>query len=233
MQSPMKIILFYLFSFSIFSFGTLFLFGEEDEFAKLDITSDKLPVKKESDQWLRITVPFKLVNHPRLEALQGSRPSTLSQAFNPKFIDDVKVKLWICFANKFKQNLLGSRGSFKDSDFYQYYDAEIEYQTLDFDRTTKNAVFLFPTMVAERDGFLGAKVKPIGYVIEISHADSNFELSNAVYFDYRGATKEILESFKSQAVSKSSENKGVLIPAHTIDASYLAGMGPVKVGDKK
>ncbi|MDG1138607.1 MAG: hypothetical protein P8N49_03720 [Opitutales bacterium] len=229
----MKIILFSLLSFAFFSIGSLFVLGEEDKFAKLDITNGNLSIKKQSDQWLRITVPFKLVSHPRIEALEGRRPLTLSQAFNPKFIDDIKVKLWICFANKFKQNLLRSTSNLKDSDFYQYYDAEIEYLTLDFDRSTKNAIFLFPTTIAERDGFLGANVKPVGYVVEISHADSNFKLSNAVYFNYRGATEEILESFKSQALSESPENKGVLVPAHKIDASYLVGMGPVKTADER
>ena len=215
---------------AMFAFPGLGLFGEEDEFLELDITT-KLPIKKLNDSWIQITVPFKFLKHPRLEALNGSRPTTISQAFNPKFINDIKVKLWICFPNKYKQNLLGSNASLKETDFYQYYSAEVEYRTLEFERSTKNANFLFPTPIAERDGFLEASIKPVGYVIEISHKGSNFDISNSVYFNYRGATPQVLESFRTQAVSKSSENKGVLLPAHEISMNYLDGMGPVKTRD--
>ena len=226
----MKIILSSFFFVSFFFFGAFFAFGEIDKIAKLDISSNKLPIKKESDQWIRITVPFKFLSHPKIADLQGSRPSTLNQAFNPDFIDNVKVKLWICFANKFKQNLLGSGNNLKDADFYQYYSSEIEYLTLEFDRSTKNATFLFPTAIAERDGFLQSSIKPVGYVIEILHEESKLELSNAAYFNYRGVTENILETFISEAISKSSENEGVLVPAHKINPSYLIGMGPVNVG---
>ncbi len=216
---------------SLLFLGVFRSFGEEDEFAKLDITSNKLPIQKESDLWLRINVPFKLLKHPRLEALNGRRPATIEQAFNPKYLDDVKVKLWICFANKFKQNLLSSENKFSDADFYQYYSAEVEYRTLEFDRSTKNAVFLFPAAIAERDGFLEAYVKPVGYVIAISHQGTELSLSNSVFFNYRQVTPQILESFKAQSLSKSKENQGVLIPAHEVSMEYLNGMGPVKSKD--
>ena len=226
----MKIFLSSLLFVSFFFIGAFFAFGETDKIAKLDISSNKLPIKKESDQWLRISVPFKFLIHPKIAALQGSRPSSLNQAFNPDFIDNVKVKLWICFANKFKQNLLGSGNNLKDADFYQYYSSEIEYLTLEFDRSTKNATFLFPTAIAERDGFLQSSIKPVGYVIEILHAESKLKLSNSAYFNFRGVTENILETFTSEAISKSSENEGVLIPAHKINPNYLIGMGPVNVG---
>ena len=49
--------------------------GEEDEFVELDITSNKIPIQKESDQWLRISVPFKLKKHPRMKHLmEGDHP---------------------------------------------------------------------------------------------------------------------------------------------------------------
>jgi len=225
----MKIFLSTLLFTSYCWMGPLFVFGEYDKIAKLDISSNKIPIKKESDQWLRVSVPFKFQNHPKILALKGSRPNSLSQAFNPKFINNVKVRLWICFANKFKQSLLGSGNNFKDSDFYQYYSSEIEFLTLDFDRSTKIANFLFPSAIAERDGFLQSSIKPVGFVVEILHDDTILELSNSVYFNYRGATEEILEKFKSEALSKSADNEGILIPAHTIDQSYLIGMGPVNM----
>ncbi len=213
---------------SMFAFPSQGLFGEKDEFLKLDITS-KLPIKKLNDSWILISVPFKFkTTHPRVKALNGSRPTTITQAFNPKFINDIKVKLWICFLNKYNQNLLGSNASLKETDFYQYYSAEVEYRTLEFETSTKNANFLFPTPIAERDGFLESTIKPVGYVIEISHNGTNFDISDSVYFNYRGATPQVLESFRTQAVSKSSENKGVLLPAHEISMNYLDGMGPVK-----
>ena len=125
--------------------------GEEDEFVELDFTSNKIPIQKESDQWLRISVPFKLKKHPRIEALNGRRPSSLSEAFNPKFINNIKVKIWICFPNKFKQDLLSSANMVYQ--FYQYYSAEVEYLTLS-SIDPQDATFLFPTPIAERDGFL-------------------------------------------------------------------------------
>ena len=224
----MKIPFLFLLSISCLSFGYLSATVEEDKFVKLDIVSNKLSIKKESDRWLRISVPFKFINHPKIEALNGRRPSTVSQAFNPKYINDVKVKLWLCFTNKFKQNLLSSNNNLKDSDFYQYYSAEVEYLTLEFDRSTKNATFLFPASIAERDGFLETYVKPVGYIVEISHAGKAFQISNSIYFNYRGVTDQILDTFKAQAISKSSENEGILLPAHKVNESYLSGMGTVK-----
>lgn len=224
----MKIPFLFLLSISYFLFGYLSATGEEDKFVKLDIVSNKLSIKKEGDRWLRISVPFKFINHPKIEALNGRRPNTVSQAFNPKFINDIKVKLWICFANIFKQNLLSSGNNLKDSDFYQYYSAEVEYLTLEFDRSTKNAIFLFPAAIAERDGFLEAYVKPVGYIVEISHAGEAFQISNSIHFNFRGANDQILETFKAQAISKSSENEGILLPAHKVNESYLSGMGTLK-----
>lgn len=204
-------------------------YANEDEFAKLDIISNKIPIQKENDLWLNISVPFKFLKHPRLESLNGRRPSTIEGAFNPKFINNVKVKLWICFENKFKKDLLGTSSGQKDTDYYQYYDSEVEYQTLEFDRSTKTANFLFPAAIAERDGFLEAYVKPVGYVIEISYDGEEFALSDGIYFNYRGATPQVLESFKSQAKSQSTKNKGILIPAHEISMNYLQGMGPPRM----
>ena len=133
--------------------------------------------------------------------------------------------------NNYKKNLLRSAGDFKETDFYQYYYSEVEYQTLEFDTSTKEAQFLFPAAIAERDGFMEAYVKPVGYVIEISHDGTSYELSDSVYFNFRGVTPQVLESFRTQAVSKSSANKGVLLPAHKVSMDLLNDMGPVKDND--
>jgi len=55
----MKIFLSTLLFTSYCWMGPLFVFGENDKIAKLDISSNKIPIKKESDQWLRVSVPFK------------------------------------------------------------------------------------------------------------------------------------------------------------------------------
>ena len=44
------------------------------------------------------------------------------------------------------------------SEFYQYYSSEIELLTIKADRNKKYATFLFPSAIAERDGFLNTYV---------------------------------------------------------------------------
>jgi hypothetical protein len=104
----------------------------------------------------------------------------------------------------------------------------VEFSTVEIDRANKNAYFLFPALVAERDGFLTGYVNLIGYAVEISSEGSTFDMSNSIFFDkYRD--QEILEKFKEQAKANSERNKGVLVPAHTISMNYLDGTGPVKL----
>jgi len=89
-----------------------------------------------------------------------------------------------------------------------------------------SAHFLFPAAIAERDEFGGSYPEILGYAVEFSRKGTILEASEAIKFDsYR--QEEVLEKFKSEAFSKSSQNDGILIPAHKIDQSFLRDLGPV------
>ena len=125
------------------------VYSAEDEFVRL---TDKVTVTKATDNWLKATVSFALVKHPKLETAQRSRPATVEEALNLEYLDNVKVKLYLCFSNEYKKKLI-KNSRLQDALFYQYYSAEIEYLTIKIDRSTKTANFLLPAPLAERDGF--------------------------------------------------------------------------------
>ena len=86
---------------TLFLTSSLFVSAAEDEVAKL---ANKVTVVKESDMWLRVTVPFNLVSHPRMTSSGNSRPTSISDAYNPEFINNLKVKVYLCFANEYNKN---------------------------------------------------------------------------------------------------------------------------------
>ena len=190
--------------------------AQVDKFAKI---GSRVIFAIENESWIRISVPFNLLTNPKLEAANGRRPTTVESAFNPEYINDVKVKLFVCFTNEFKKKIL--RGSsFLDSQFYQYYSAEQTFETVKLDRNTKYANFLFPAAIAERDGFGGSYVNPTGYVIEISIEGQQLEISNSTMFEkYRD--ESTLLKFKQQAVTNSASNQNILVPAHQVYPSYF------------
>ena len=107
-----------------------------------------------------------------------------------------------------------------DSQFYQYYSAEVDFKAVKIERTTKYANFMFPSSVAEKDGFGGNYVNPVGYAIEIMVEGVPVEISNSIMFDkYRD--EATLEKFKQQAEQKSTTSMGVLLPAHHVFPSYF------------
>ncbi len=200
------------------------LFSAPDEYVKL---AGKVVVTKESDMWLKATVPFVTVAHPKAQTYLKKRPTTIQEVMNVEFLDNLKVKLYLCFSNEHQKKTLRS-STLTDAQFYQYYSAEVEYLTVQVDRNTKNAHFLFPALLAERDGFFkGGYVKLVGYAVEISQNDVPFEISESIFFDkYR--TEEILNKFKAQAAANSDKNRGLLMPAHLVDSSYLDATTVVK-----
>lgn len=195
-----------------------------DEFVKL---TGKVTVSKLDDKWIKASVPFGIILHPKAQAYSRSKPTGLSDVINLEFMDNIKVKIYLCFSNEFKKKSLRS-SKLSDAQFYQYYSAEIEYLTIKVDRNTKNAHFLFPAVMAERDGFYkGGYVKLVGYAVEISQNDVPFEISESIFFDgYR--QEDILNKFKAQAVEKAEANKNLLLPAHLLDQSYLDSSAVVK-----
>lgn len=199
------------------------LFANEllpDQIIKLD---GKIAATQESEQWLKITVPFLINQHPDLLKLEGKKPESLEEMFNPDFISGIKIRLWISFMNEFNRSAL--RGDKKDVRYFEYFSAEIDCLALEIDRKTKRAEFLFPSTIAKMME-LGNYPKLTGYVVEFVRDGEVFEISESVSF-LNYDKEEYLEKYRMEAVNKSSENEGILIPAHQVDSAYLNNLGPV------
>jgi len=199
------------------------LFANEllpDQIIKLD---GKIAVTQESEQWLKITVPFLINQHPDLLKLEGRKPESLEEMFNPDFISGIKIRLWISFMNEFNRSAL--RGDKKDVRYFEYFSAEIDCLALEIDRKTKRAEFLFPSTIAKMME-LGNYPKLTGYVVEFVRNGEVFAISESVSF-LNYDKEEYLEKYRMEAVNKSSENEGILIPAHQVDSAYLNNLGPV------
>ena len=79
----------------------------------------------------------------------------------------------------------------------------------------------------EKGNYVSAYIKPVGYVVEILYDGIPLKLSDSIFFDkYR--EERILQKFKQQSQANAPKNEGILIPAHTVSANYLDGVGPVK-----
>ena len=156
-----------------------------DEYVKL---GGKVTVAKESDMWIKVSVPFDIIVHPKAEGYSRSKPTRLEDVINLEYLDNLKVKIYLCFSNEFKKKALRS-STIQDIAFYQYYSAEVDYLTVKIDRNTKNAHFMFPAALAERDGFYKAGyVKIVGYAVEISQNGVPFELTitDSIFFQSKG-----------------------------------------------
>ena len=128
--------------------------AEEDQIVKM---ANKVTVVKDSDMWLRVTVPFNVLTHPKLLGGSGDRPTSVASAYNPEYLDNLKVKVYLCFSNEFKKKLLRSQ-NLTDAQFYQYYSAEVEFATVEIDRRQTHALLhfgcrkrRFPDRVCEYD----------------------------------------------------------------------------------
>jgi hypothetical protein len=217
----MKKIVSYLFIYHFLFY--LSVFAEDflpDQIIKLD---GKITVSQESDQWFSITVPFLVNQHPDLIRLKGKKPESLEEMFNPDFVKGIKIRLWISFVNEFNRSAL--RGDKKDVRYFEYFSAEIECLALEIDRKTKKAVFLFPSTIAKMLD-LGNYPKLTGYVVEFVRNGESFEVTDQINF-LNFDKEEFLEKYRTEAVNKSSENEGVLLPGHLISANYLNSLGPV------
>ena len=217
MKKIVSFLFIYHFQFYLSSFAEDFL---PDQIIKLD---GKITVSQESDQWFSITVPFLINQHPDLIRLKGKKPESLEEMFNPDFVKGIKIRLWISFVNEFNRSAL--RGDKKDVRYFEYFSAEIECLALEIDRKTKKAVFLFPSTIAKMLD-LGNYPKLTGYVVEFVRNGESFEVTDQINF-LNYDQKEFLEKYRTEAVNKSSENEGVLLPGHLISANYLNSLGPV------
>lgn len=204
--------------------STFTLLAEPDQFLRL---TDVVKVTNESDQWLKVTVPFEVVNHPLKSKYESIRtPTGKDQVINLNYLDKLKIRISVCFSNDLQREKLRKQ-KLPDAEFYQYYSSEIEFLTIKADRNKKYASFLFPTAIAERDGFLSSYVKAVGYVVEIIYDGIPLEISNNIYFG-KYKDESILSKFRQQCQANAPKNEGILIPAHLISSNYLQGLGPVK-----
>ena len=204
--------------------STFVLFAEPDQFLRL---TDTVKVTNESDQWLKVTVPFEVVNHPLKSKYESIRtPTGKDQVINLNYLDKLKIRISICFSNDLQKEKLRKQ-KLPDAEFYQYYSSEIEFLTIKADRNKKLVSFLFPTAIAERDGFLSSYVKAVGYVVEIIYDGIPLEISNNIYFG-KYKDESILSKFRQQCQANAPKNEGILISAHLISSNYLQGLGPVK-----
>jgi hypothetical protein len=217
MKKIVSYLFIYHFLFYLSAFAEDFL---PDQIIKLD---GKITVSQESDQWFSITVPFLVNQHPDLIRLKGKKPESLEEMFNPDFVKGIKIRLWISFVNEFNRSAL--RGDKKDVRYFEYFSAEIECLALEIDRKTKKAVFLFPSTIAKMLD-LGNYPKLTGYVVEFVRNGESFEVTDQINF-LNFDKEEFLEKYRTEAVNKSSENEGVLLPGHLISANYLNSLGPV------
>ena len=62
----------------------------QDQIIKLDA---KVSITQESDQWLKVNVLFLINQHPDLVKLEGRKPESLEEMFNPEFISGIKIRL--------------------------------------------------------------------------------------------------------------------------------------------
>ena len=217
MKKIVSYLFIYHFLFYLSAFAEDFL---PDQIIKLD---GKITVSQESDQWFSITVPFLVNQHPDLLRLKGKKPESLEEMFNPDFVKGIKIRLWISFVNEFNRSAL--RGDKKDVRYFEYFSSEIECLALEIDRKTKKAVFLFPSTIAKMLD-LGNYPKLTGYVVEFVRNGESFEVTDQINF-LNFDKEEFLEKYRTEAVNKSSENEGVLLPGHLISANYLNSLGPV------
>ena len=194
---------------------------QTDSVIELDGTLD---ISRMGDGWIKISVPFLVKTHPDLDALGGRKPSSVDELFNPDFIDNLRLKITVCFRNEFKRKY--ARGDKNDIQFFDYYSSELDIKLIKVDRNTKSAVFLLPSMISERDEYAGTSPKAVGYVLEFSRGGTIFNVSDSIVFE-KYSKPEILEKFRTDAQSRSLSNEGFLIPAHLIDISFLKNLGPV------
>ena len=61
------------------------LHAQSDQYAKI---ANKVTITSETDSWLKISVPFNIITHPRIEKLKGNRPTTICLLYTSDAADD-------------------------------------------------------------------------------------------------------------------------------------------------
>ena len=179
---------------------------------------DDVTIQHYDDNWYLISVPFELPVHPD----EDEKPKSLEEVINHDYIEDLTVRLTICFQNEFLKKKMGSKMKLKTKDLLVYFKSEVNYQILQVNRDEKKTHFLFPKLVAEQGEFFSGSPKLMGYVVEIFYNGQIVELEDNISFEnYKD--EEILENFKKEALSNANEY--ILIPGHIIEARLMHEAG--------
>ena len=112
--NPMKI--FSLTLFIAFIHCQLFCQVDGQEIDKVIKLDGKISVSQDSERWLKISVPFLINEHPDLLSMQGKRPETIEEMFNPSFLNNLKIRIGISLLHEFKRKEL--RGERTDDRHY-------------------------------------------------------------------------------------------------------------------
>ena len=79
------------------------LYSAPDEYVRL---TGKVTVTKESETWIKASVPFGIIGHPKAQTYSRSKPTGLADVVNLEFMNNMKVKIYLCFSNEFKKKAL-------------------------------------------------------------------------------------------------------------------------------
>ena len=183
---------------------------------------DEVTIQRYDDNWYLISVPFELPVHPN----EDEKPKSLGEVLNHDFIEDLTIRLTICFQNQFLKKKMGSKLKLSTKDLLVYFQSEVNYHILEINRDEKKTHFLFPKMVAEQGDFISGSPKMSGYVVEIFYKNQNVELEDNILFE-NYSDKEILQNFQEEALSKASENDHILIPGHIIEPKLMHDAGVI------
>ena len=200
----------YLASLTFLLTGVSYAVDDYIEFQRLDIRSD-------NRKWISATVHFVPKKHPNPDG-----------ALNPKFIDEVKIDLYLCFKNTAREKKIyrDTRRRAELKEILDFYHAEVEIPTLEVNSRPNSIVFLIPLEIAQRDGFDRVQ-KAEGYAVDISIGGTSLELKEPVVFQsYRD--EGILQSFKQQAITNASNTEGTLVPGFLVNPAYLENSPAVK-----
>ena len=173
------------------------------EFGGLELSSD-------GEKWMVVSIQITPKKHPNAEG-----------AFNKKYIDDVKIEVYLCFKNRSKEKkiLRETKRRPELRNVLDFYHAEFEILTMEVSPLPRTLLFLLPLEIAQRDGFAEVK-KPYGQVVDISiggvsiqdglmKGAKNRSSKPITFGNYRD--ESILQSFKQEAIANSARTEGILL----------------------
>ena len=89
-------------SFMLSAIGLSAVSDDTDKYVRL---GGKITVTKESEMWVGVS-SFVIVSHPLLEKYKSSKPVKKDEVINLEYIDNIKIRLSLCFSNEFQKRAL-------------------------------------------------------------------------------------------------------------------------------